>query len=207
MKRSLCVLTCVPWLWVAVGAWEQAPGAPVGTSAPEHAMADRDASAEAPDVGGPLFRRVKPIDPVLHDLLAGGSRRSATLRDLVDTLEGADWLVFVQRGRCPEKAAVACLLHFVGAFEGAPYLRVVVPLRADHPDTTIALIAHELQHAREVITSGEVVDAAGIRQLFARIGSVSVERADVRTYETAAARQTEETVSRELRRQKAARSR
>ena len=54
--------------------------------------------------------------------------------------------MFVQAGRCPERAAVACLLHFVGVYEGARYMRLLVPPHGRHPDTVIATIAHELQH-------------------------------------------------------------
>jgi hypothetical protein len=141
---------------------------------------------------------VKTVHPVHQALLLQGFERSLTLRALTADIEAFSWLVFVQEGRCPERLTVACLLHVVGAFKGRPYLRVIIPSLHRHRDNLIASLAHELQHAREVIHAAGVENAADMRQLFKRIGYESVARARIVTYETDAAVRVQDTVWREL---------
>jgi hypothetical protein len=107
-------------------------------------------------------------------------------------------VVFIQPGRCPAKAAIACLLHVVGAFNGSPYARVLVDYKHRHPNNVIATLAHELQHVLEVAQSPDVKDAATMRALFERIGAVRVSSATTTAYETEAARRIGEQVLREL---------
>lgn len=144
------------------------------------------------------WTQVKAADPTHRALLRQGIERSTTFRHLIADLEASAWLVFVQTGRCPDKLTVACLLHFVGRFEGQPYLRVIARHEPRHPDNVISILAHELQHAREVVQAVGVADAGGLRDLFKRIGRISVERPGVVTYETERAVLIEETVWREL---------
>jgi hypothetical protein len=144
------------------------------------------------------FAAIRIVDHDLRHLVQMGLERSPTLRRLVDEIRASRWLVFVQAGRCPDKAVVACLLHFAGAYEGAPYLRIVVGRQGRHPDSVIATIAHELQHVVEVIREPGVVDAPGMREMFRRIGTVSVTSAAGVTYETHAARAIGEQVLRDL---------
>ena len=145
-----------------------------------------------------LGTHVRAADPGHRALLRQGFERSATFRQLIADLRASSWLVFVQTGRCPEELAVACLLHFVGTFEDQPYLRVIAGLEQRYPDNVISLLAHELQHAREVAQAGGVWDADAVRDLFRRIGRISVMRPGVVTYETAEAIRVEEAVWREL---------
>jgi hypothetical protein len=144
------------------------------------------------------WARVMAADPTHRELIGQGVERSATFRQLIADIDASPWLVFVQTGRCPEKLTVACLLHFVGTFDGKPYLRVIAHAGPRHADNVIAVLAHELQHAREAIQAAGVEDAKGLRDLFARIGRVSVTRPGVMTYETAQAVRVGETVWREL---------
>jgi hypothetical protein len=144
------------------------------------------------------WKSVKVSHTILSRLVSEGHARSATFRGLVNDLDGSGWLVFVQPGRCPERAAVACLLHIVGTFEGSRYVRVIVDHRHRHTQNVIATLAHELQHALEVTQAPEVNDAATMRALFERIGTVQVRSATVTAYETAAARSIGEQVLREL---------
>jgi len=142
---------------------------------------------------------VTPTHPDLIRWLADGRKRSPTLARVIERLEQSNWKVFVQMGRCPEPATVACLLHIVGQIEGRPYLRVVVNRRDRHPDQIIATIAHELQHALEVAEApGPVTDGTSMAALFRRIGHVSVHREGVLTYETDGALAVGDAVLREL---------
>jgi hypothetical protein len=141
---------------------------------------------------------VRVVHPELRRLVLEGHDRSATFRQLIEDLDRSGWLVFVQAGQCPEKAAVACLLHFVGAYEGKLFLRVLVQPYGRHPDNVIATLAHELQHAWEVVREPSITDAASVRAVFRRIGTVSVKSAAGIAFETAAARAAGEQVLREL---------
>jgi hypothetical protein len=142
---------------------------------------------------------VTPTHKDLIQWLVDARRRSATLARVVERLEQSNWKVFVQFGRCPEPATVACLLHIVGQIEGRPYLRVVVNRRDRHPDQIIATIAHELQHALEVAEApGPITDGTSMAALFRNIGHVSVHRKGVITYETDAALAVGDAVLREL---------
>jgi len=145
-----------------------------------------------------LFKSVRVSHAVLRQLVADGLARSGTFRRLVDDLDGSGWLVFVQPGPCPEKAAVACLLHVVGEFEGSRYVRVLVDYRHRHPDNVIATLGHELQHVREVAQAPGVIDTETMRALFERIGAVRIRSATATAYETDAARRVGEQVLRDL---------
>ena len=149
-------------------------------------------------LGSFSWTHVRAADPTHRALLRQGFERSATFRQLIADIDASSWLVFVQTGRCPEKLAVACLLHFVGTFEGKPYLRVIARHEQRHPDNVISVLAHELQHAREVGQAVGVKDAAGLRDLFERVGRVSVMRPGVVTYETEQAIRVGDAVWREL---------
>lgn len=144
------------------------------------------------------FAAVRVVDPELRLLVRLGQERSARFRQLVEEIRGSRWLVFIQAGRCPEKAVVACLLHFAGVYQGAPYMRVLVAHQGRHPDSVIATIAHELQHAAEVIRDPGVVDSRTMREMFRRIGTISVRSAAGITYETDDARAVGEQVLRDL---------
>ena len=144
-------------------------------------------------------QRVRTTDPLLDGLLDEGRRRSATFRHLVDSLEAAEWIVFVQPGLCPDRAAIGCLMHVVGNFEGRRYLRLLVNPAGRHPDQVITILAHELQHALEVVSDGGVTDGPSLLALMRRISSSRFRTSKAAIYETAEARRVEHVVFRELR--------
>jgi hypothetical protein len=144
------------------------------------------------------FRRDRTIDPALAELLERGYQRSVTLRGLIDRLEADNWVVFVQPGRCPDRVLVGCLIHFVGTFEGRPFLRIVVVSRGRHPDQVIATLAHELQHALEVVSDGRVSDLSSLVALGRRIAQDAYRTSQATIYETSQARRVGDAVLREL---------
>jgi hypothetical protein len=161
-------------------------------SLPDFAAASSQSASREP------FAVVRVVDPELRRLVLLGQERSARFQQLVEEIQGSRWLVFIQAGRCPEKATVACLLHFAGVYQGVPYMRVLVAHQGRHPDSVIATIAHELQHAAEVIRDPSVVDSRTMREMFRRIGTISVRSAAGLTYETDDARAVGEQVLRDL---------
>jgi hypothetical protein len=67
-------------------------------------------------------------------------------------------------------------------------------------DERIEVLAHELQHVREVIHAGILNDRVAMDALFSRIGYNKRQQGGrQQEYETAAARQVSEMVARELR--------
>jgi hypothetical protein len=146
-----------------------------------------------------VLHRVVTVDRTLGQLVADGRERSATLRDLIDRIEAHEWMVFVQPGTCPDRAAIGCMLHVIGTFEGRRYVRVLVNPRGRHRDQVLVTLAHELQHAMEVIASGTVTDGASLIALLETISSSRVRVPKAVLYETAEARRVEESAFRELR--------
>jgi hypothetical protein len=147
-------------------------------------------------------KHVIVVEPTLAAIVANGYERSETFRTLVHQVEASEWTVFVQSGPCPMKEAIGCLLHQVGVFEGRRYLRLRIDRRNRSRDRVLSTVAHELQHALEVITSGEVHDTASLIALYERIGNWSTRVAGGRMFETKAARRAEVEVAREYRRAK-----
>ena len=95
-------------------------------------------------------------------------RASATLRALVDAIESSDGIVYLENGRCRSGRLNSCL-RLGPVRPGGRYLRITVDLRL--PRATVAgLLAHELQHAIEVLSRADVVDDQSFARLFREIG-------------------------------------
>lgn len=143
--------------------------------------------------------RVKAFGRI-DELVEAGRARSPTFRRLVDEIEQGDWLVFVQSGTCPDKVMIACLPHIVGTYDGRRYLRVIVDARDRHADQVIGMIAHELQHALEIVASGSVSDGRSLLALTRTISTSRIRTAGATVYETKSAQHVGWTVLRELQR-------
>ncbi len=136
------------------------------------------------------------IEPVAHvrstnatilECLKEGSERSATFGSLIDAIDHSTDIVYVEFGYCAFGHVNGCLLPLIAASHGGRYLRILVTpdkSRRSH-DQLLALVAHELQHAIEVITHAEVVDVATMEAMFRRIGAPLT---GMNGYETSAAR-------------------
>lgn len=141
---------------------------------------------------------VRAVGTSIADLLTAGRDRSPTFRSLLRDIDASGWIVFVQSGSCQVAQLSSCLLHRVGVFEGQHYLRLIVGNQA-LSDDAIATIGHELQHAVEVTSALGITEGPQIRQLYRRIGYVSVRAPGAEVYETTAAINARATVLRELR--------
>ena len=130
--------------------------------------------------------RVRSTDASLNTVIKEGSARSSTFRAIVARIDQSDGIVYVEYGYCAFGHLDGCLLPSIVSNTRERYLRIVVSKdrnRVAH-DQTIALIAHELQHAVEVLEHLEVVDLETMTALYRRIGVPLAGRAG---YETAAA--------------------
>jgi hypothetical protein len=145
--------------------------------------------------GGASMPHLRPRGPLAAAAIEEGSRRSPTFAELVRAIEGSQFIVYVESSRKLKEGMRGCLVH---GGTGPRYLRVV--LKTGLPMTErIGVLAHELQHVREVIEAGTANDAAAMGTLFTRIGFSTRQRAEQpQEYETAAARQVSAMVAREL---------
>jgi hypothetical protein len=136
---------------------------------------------------------------VLLDRLHDGFRRSATFRQLVLALEQTDVIVYVTPGVCEAGRIAGCLMRFVHRTGNDRYLRIVVA-RVPSEERVIAIVGHELQHAREVADAA-VADTGGMLALFRRTSVRQCRGVLVECYETQAAIDVQDAILKELGRQ------
>src|SRR5262245_35430338 len=117
--------------------------------------------------------RVRYADPTIRQLLEEGARRSPTFGRLVDTIQASDGIVYIDIGSCGSVFVHGCLLHWIAVSGGVRFLRIRVDVRGRSCGAVIGSIAHELQHAAEVLADPSVTKASNIRSLFERIGVAS----------------------------------
>jgi hypothetical protein len=138
---------------------------------------------------------VRTSDARIAALIEAGLAGSKTFRQLVDTLNASDVIVYVETQQA-RPALGGYLAHTMFSPEGARYLRVSVRTRgADR--WLVAVLAHELQHAVEVAEHPEVRDADALDRLFRQISAAFL--CEGICTETRAAIDVEATVARELR--------
>lgn len=148
-------------------------------------------ASDAP-VGGP---RLRPQDPRLVQILQEGATRSATFKALVDRIESSDVIVYVALNPIL-KSSLSGALTFMTRAGGFRYVRASISIELTF-DQMIATVAHELQHAVEVIEDESVIDERSLAALYKRIGHPS-RAAGPLGWETFAAQRTGTQVRREL---------
>lgn len=137
---------------------------------------------------------VRAMDPGAVEACAHGRASSASFRALVESFDPEHVVVHVETGTV-RVFGTAGATRLVGTAGPWRYVRITVD--PDLPlDARTAVIAHELQHAREIAEASAATQAQ-VRQLFERIGRPVQGAADA--YETADAISTGQRVWRELR--------
>ena len=132
----------------------------------------------------------RPLDPLAAETLSRAVAQSATVRDLVATLESSNVIVHIESSRLLP-AGIVGTTRFVISRGGYRYVRIT--LDAELPKwIRAAIVGHELQHACELAES-DADNADKVRRLFEREG----ERHGT-FYETRAALETEKYVRMEL---------
>lgn len=95
--------------------------------------------------------RIRSLDPSVQALLRDGYRRSPTLQRLAQEVAGTDGIVYFQAGDCPVRTLRACLLHTI--LDAGDFRYLWIRIKPDEPpDEMVASVAHELQHALEVLS-------------------------------------------------------
>ena len=139
---------------------------------------------------------VRFLDPVLKDLFDEGTHQSPTPRALVEKVEAAPILVFIE-GDIRMPVYVGARLNFVTSVNGLRYVRVDIDCTLS-PRRQIALLAHELQHALEIGERTDILDAEGMESLYEEIGFQSSDSGSHKSYETEAAKAIQRAVDAEL---------
>lgn len=151
-------------------------------------------AAQPSEAPSPINPHIRVLDPCRSALLDDAVRLSPTTRQLVATLEKSDVIVYV---RCSffKDSTLAGRLSFLGAVGGLRY--VVVEVRFyEPPNTQIATLAHELQHAVEVAGDASIHDAKTMAAYYRQHGHATSLGATL--FETTAAREVGLRVHREL---------
>lgn len=146
----------------------------------------------SPRDGGP---RIRPQDARTRQVLKEGAERSATFKALVDRIEASNVIVYVAVNPLL-RSSLAGSLTWMTRAGGYRYVRASISTEMLF-DQMIATVAHELQHAVEVIDDESVTDEKSLTALYKRIGHESA--ASVPTgWETVAAQEAGWQVRREL---------
>jgi hypothetical protein len=139
---------------------------------------------------------VRSDDPALVQVIQEGVARSQTFRAIVDQIDRLPGLVYLVSSRCGAKSMLrACLDHNVRARGDYRFLRVNITPN-ESGSRLIALVAHELQHAVEVLSDDSATSQDGVTGLYERIAR---KRTRAGVFETDAALATQTAVMRELR--------
>lgn len=141
------------------------------------------------------LRRVRSVDASIRATIDEGCRRSPTFAALVDYLERSSFVVYVEQVPTLRDGMRGALLHG-GA--GPQYLRVLLK-RGMSLDPRVVVLAHELQHAREVVEAGVAANAVEMDALFRWIGDERSSGGLRQQYETAAALRVGDAVAADLR--------
>jgi hypothetical protein len=139
--------------------------------------------------------RLRPQDPRLEKVLKDGAARSTTFKALVDRIEASNVIVYIALNPIM-KSNLSGMLTWMTQSGGYRYLRASISTELT-PEQMIATVAHELQHAVEVIEDESVVDEKTLVALYRRIGHQNSNVAPAR-WETTAAQQAGFRVRREL---------
>lgn len=124
------------------------------------------------------------------ELLGRATERSPMVRDLVDSLERSDVIVYVEAVTSAAMLEFKGALRFVAFTGGQRYLLVQVDAFATSPANQVGLLGHELFHATEVAREPGIRDTTAFKAYYERIGT----KWGTDRFETVGARRTEELV-------------
>ena len=151
--------------------------------------------AAPPDKSHDEGLRIRTQDSRTTVGLRDGIARSATFRALVDRIEASNVFVYVSVSPFLKSSLSGQLTWMTKA---GPYRYLRATLSTEQTsDQLIATLAHELQHAVEVVSDDRVVSEETLVALYKRIGHPSRAAANA-GWETIAAQETGYRVRREL---------
>jgi hypothetical protein len=139
---------------------------------------------------------VRTTDPRVVALFNAGMSDSATFRQLVDTLDHSDVILYIEP-KLTHQALGGYLGHNIVVAGAYRYLRIAVDIRGAN-GRLVPLLAHELQHAVEVAQNPGARDERSLEQLFERL-SIKFGCGGTTCSETQAAKDVEAAVGSEWR--------
>jgi hypothetical protein len=165
-----------------------------------HRTAPADVSAKSEAVvaqDSQTGSHVRTEDPQLSKVIRQGLDLSPTFRELMNRIDSLSGLVYVVWSRCGTRLwePSACLDHRVAVSGGVRFLRVNI-YPGESGERLLALIAHELQHALEVLSDNNATSQKNVAKLYERIG---LKRRAADNFETEAAGRVQDAVYREAR--------
>jgi hypothetical protein len=128
-------------------------------------------SASTPDLDRQLtghMRQVRPIGADAHLLLQNARARSATVRSLLDRLNGSDVIVYLQRGVF-DRPEVKGRTSLITAVPDARFLRVMIRSALTN-DSAVEILGHELQHVQEIAQEPRIRSEDTLRKYLNVIG-------------------------------------
>jgi len=138
--------------------------------------------------------RLRSPDPLIAALMADANRRSMTFHELVEDIAQTDGLVYVETGHCGHGVR-ACVPHSITRSGPFRLLHILIDphdARNGSAAEVSGIIAHELQHALEILFDPTVTNAAAMFAFYHR------EPPAHGVFETYAAILTGDRVSREI---------
>lgn len=151
--------------------------------------------------GDPIGAHVRSEAAEIRSLVEEGCSLSATFRQLVSDLARTNGLVYIERGPCPIASLRACLIHLIHSVAGVRYLWIRLSPKDELTDL-LPTVAHELQHALEVLQEPWIRSRWDLEQFYRTVNDgafgSNAAGSSVRSYETAAAIDTELSVRAEL---------
>lgn len=159
----------------------------------------RSVNAESLWNQAPQSCQVRSADHRINGAVEQGLRDSATFRALVDRINASDVVVYLAADVNGLPTGVDGRLTFLSAAGGFRYVVVHVNSRLSTP-RLVALIGHELQHAREIADTVAIIDALSMaREYAAGLGYRNLlVTNDRRTFDSRAAIRAGEQVLREV---------
>jgi hypothetical protein len=122
-------------------------------------------------------------------MLIEGCRLSPTLRRLASDIGRTDGVVYLTAGPCQLRSLRACLLHTIVDTGNARYLWIRLSANTDRKELVVS-IAHELQHAVEVLSHANIRNKRALLDWY-RFGESQAYGTNLgspfRSYETTAA--------------------
>ena len=126
-------------------------------------------AAPAPAPPPLAWSHIRPLSSSSARLVAEAAARSLTVTALLDSLEQTDVVVYV-KDSIDEASHPRAFVRFVARTPGRRYLLIQIDRWRVMPVECAAWLAHELQHALEVASAPEVIDAKSLARLYQRIG-------------------------------------
>ena len=132
---------------------------------------DRQDATDQDSLVDSSILRVRTDNDILASLIKDATTHSVTFRRMTQAIQGTNGVVYVEHGRCKRSSVRACLPYWMEVAGPHRVLRVVVE-RLDPPCETIGAIAHELQHALEILGEPNITTGRGMFFFYKSHGSL-----------------------------------